>query len=93
MIFASHWLQLPLYLGLIAAQAVYVWHFLLELWHLVEAVFGKQEALQALISNIGYKSDVTLPHLNETVIMLVVLALIDVVMDLQPADHGHLGRL
>lgn len=80
MIFASHWLQLPLYLGLIAAQAVYVWHFLLELWHLVEAVFGKQEALQALISNIGYKSDVTLPHLNETVIMLVVLALIDVVM-------------
>lgn len=72
--------QLPLYLGLIAAQAVYVWHFLLELWHLVEAVFGKQEALQALISNIGYKSDVTLPHLNETVIMLVVLTLIDVVM-------------
>ena len=93
MIFASHWLQLPRYLGLIAAQAVYVWHFLLELWHLVEAVFGNQEALQALISNIGYKSDVTLTHLNETVIMLVVLALIDVVMYLQPADHGHLGRL
>ena len=36
--------------------------------------------MQALISNIGYKSDVTLTHLNETVIMLVVLALIDVVM-------------
>ena len=26
-IFASRWLQLPLYLGLIAAQAVYVFHF------------------------------------------------------------------
>ena len=42
LIFASRWLQLPLYLGLIAAQAVYVWHFLLELWHLVEAVFGSR---------------------------------------------------
>jgi uncharacterized membrane protein YqhA len=35
LIFASRWLQLPLYLGLIAAQAVYVVHFLLELWYLV----------------------------------------------------------
>jgi uncharacterized membrane protein YqhA len=26
-IFASRWLQLPLYLGLILAQAVYVYHF------------------------------------------------------------------
>ena len=80
LIFASRWLQLPLYLGLIAAQGVYVWHFLLELWHLVEAVFGNKEALQALITNIGYKSDVQITHLNETIIMLVVLALIDVVM-------------
>jgi uncharacterized protein (TIGR00645 family) len=80
MIFASRWLQLPLYLGLIAAQAVYVWHFLLELWHLIEAAFGNQAALQALITSIGYKPDVTLTGLNETVIMLVVLALIDVVM-------------
>ena len=80
LIFASRWLQLPLYLGLIAAQGVYVWHFLVELWHLVEAVFGNQEALHALITNIGYKSDVQITHLNETIIMLVVLALIDVVM-------------
>ena len=28
LIFASRWLQLPLYLGLIAAQAVYVVHFI-----------------------------------------------------------------
>ena len=33
LIFASRWLQLPLYLGLIAAQAVYVVHFLVELEH------------------------------------------------------------
>ena len=80
LIFASRWLQLPLYLGLIAAQAVYVWHFLVELWHLIEAAFGSQTALQALVTSIGYKPDAPLTGLNETVIMLVVLALIDVVM-------------
>ncbi len=80
LIFASRWLQLPLYLGLIVAQGVYVYHFLVELVHLVEAVFGSQAALQALVTSIGYKSDVQLNSLNETVIMLVVLALIDVVM-------------
>ena len=35
LIFSSRWLQLPLYLGLIVAQAVYVVLFLKELWHLV----------------------------------------------------------
>jgi uncharacterized protein (TIGR00645 family) len=79
-IFASRWLQLPLYLGLIAAQGVYVFHFWVELVHLLEAAFGSQTALQALVSSIGYKSDVPVPALNETIIMLVVLALIDVVM-------------
>src|SRR6476659_3711063 len=34
-IFISRWLQAPLYLGLIAAQGVYVWRFMQELWHLV----------------------------------------------------------
>ena len=80
LIFASRWLQLPLYLGLIAAQAVYVVHFLVELWHLIEAAFGSQTALQALITSIGYKTATPIVVLNETVIMLVVLALIDVVM-------------
>ncbi|UUZ64231.1 YqhA family protein [Polaromonas sp. P1-6] len=80
LIFASRWLQLPLYLGLIAAQAVYVVHFLVELAHLIEAAFGSQTALQALITSIGYKTSTPIVSLNETVIMLVVLALIDVVM-------------
>ncbi|GKS83401.1 TIGR00645 family protein [Acidovorax sp. SUPP1855] len=80
LIFASRWLQLPLYLGLIAAQGVYVWHFLVELWHLIEAAFGHQGALQSLVTSIGYKPGVEVTALNETVIMLVVLALIDVVM-------------
>jgi len=80
LIFASRWLQLPLYLGLIVAQAVYVMHFLVELTHLVEAAFGSKDALEALVTSIGYKTTAPVTSLNETVIMLVVLALIDVVM-------------
>ncbi len=34
-IFWSRWLQAPLYLGLIVAQGVYVYHFMIELSHLV----------------------------------------------------------
>jgi uncharacterized protein (TIGR00645 family) len=79
-IFASRWLQLPLYLGLIVAQGVYVFHFLYELTHLVQAAFGDKEALQLLVSSIGYKDGATVSGLNEVIIMLVVLALIDVVM-------------
>jgi len=80
LIFASRWLQLPLYLGLILAQCVYVYNFWVELVHLLEAVFGSQTALAALVESIGYRSDGPVTHLNETVIMLVLLALIDVVM-------------
>jgi len=29
-LFMSRWLQLPLYLGLIVAQGVYVWYFLIS---------------------------------------------------------------
>jgi uncharacterized protein (TIGR00645 family) len=80
-IFATRWLQLPLYLGLIVAQCVYVFHFWVELTHLIEAVFGNKAALQQLVTSIGYKADANwVPQLNETVIMLVVLGLIDVVM-------------
>jgi uncharacterized protein (TIGR00645 family) len=79
LIFASRWLQLPLYLGLIVAQGVYVFHFWVELWHLVEAAFGHQEALASLVKSIGYKEG-PVERLNETIIMLVVLGLIDVVM-------------
>ena len=43
--FFSRCLQLPLYLGLIVAQAVYVVHFCIELLHLVEAAFGRRASL------------------------------------------------
>ena len=91
LLFMSRWLQLPLYLGLILAQCVYVFHFWVELVHLVEAAFGSQAALTALVEGMGYQfpaiQDATgkiigqqVPKLTETVIMLAVLALIDVVM-------------
>jgi uncharacterized protein (TIGR00645 family) len=40
-IFMSRWLQAPLYLGLIVAQAVYVWQFWVELVHLLQITAGK----------------------------------------------------
>ncbi len=92
LIFASRWLQLPLYIGLILAQGVYVWQFWLELVHLIEAAFGNQDALATLVTSTGYQAapifgpdgKITgyqpIKALNETIIMLVVLALIDVVM-------------
>ena len=42
-IFGSRWLQVPLYIGLIVAQCVYVFLFLKELWHLVTHAFNFSE--------------------------------------------------
>ena len=48
-IFASRWLQLPLYLGLIVAQVVYVIVFLKDLFHLVQESFTVSEQAIMLI--------------------------------------------
>jgi uncharacterized protein (TIGR00645 family) len=45
LIFSSRWLQLPLYLGLIVAQGVYVVLFLKELWHLISHATTLNEQL------------------------------------------------
>jgi uncharacterized protein (TIGR00645 family) len=79
LIFASRWLQLPLYLGLIIAQGVYVWLFWQELYYLLLAAVGNASALDHVLDAVTAGS--ARPEaLNETVIMLVVLGLIDVVM-------------
>jgi len=71
LIFLSRWLQAPLYLGLIVAQVVYVWRFLVELWHLIGfALFGHAAPASVPAAVVD----------PETVIMLTVLGLIDVVM-------------
>ena len=80
LIFASRWLQLPLYLGLIVAQAIYVWLFWQELYYLVLAAFGNVEALTHVLDAVTVEGGERPAKLNETVIMLVVLGLIDVVM-------------
>lgn len=85
LIFASRWLQVPLYLGLIIAQVVYVFHFWVELTDLVGAVLGNPNALAHVldaisVKNPAYATPASPTKLNETHIMLVVLGLIDVVM-------------
>jgi uncharacterized protein (TIGR00645 family) len=80
LIFASRWLQLPLYLGLIVAQGIYVWLFWQELYYLLLAAFGNANALTHVIDAVTVVGVERPTKLNETVIMLVVLGLIDVVM-------------
>src|SRR5687767_15187508 len=80
LIFASRWLQLPLYLGLIVAQAIYVWLFWQELYYLLLAAFGNVDALSHVMDAVTVDGGERPRKLNETVIMLVVLGLIDVVM-------------
>jgi uncharacterized protein (TIGR00645 family) len=82
-IFMSRWLQLPLYLGLILAQCVYVFHFWVELKDLIGAVMGNEVSLQHILQAVAVpgSSAASQPvKLSETIIMLVVLGLIDVVM-------------
>jgi uncharacterized protein (TIGR00645 family) len=71
LIFLSRWLQAPLYVGLIVAQVIYVYRFLVELWHLIAF---------ALLSHPAPVSVPTDVVDTETVVMLTVLGLIDVVM-------------
>jgi len=74
LIFASRWLQLPLYLGLIVAQGVYVVLFIQELMHLVPVLWDPN-ALTQTAQTMGVQV-----VNKETVVMLMVLSLIDVVM-------------
>ena len=80
LIFASRWLQLPLYLGLIVAQAIYVWLFWQELYYLLMATFGDSGALNHVLDSVTVEGGARPSKPNETVLMLVVLGLIDVVM-------------
>jgi uncharacterized protein (TIGR00645 family) len=54
LIFGSRWLQLPLYVGLIVAQCVYVYLFAKELWHLIHEApsLGEQEIMLIVLGLI-----------------------------------------
>ena len=68
LIFSSRWLQLPLYLGLIVAQGVYVFLFLKELWHLVHDVAGLTEQ-KVMLSVLGLIDVVMISNLLVMVIV------------------------
>jgi uncharacterized protein (TIGR00645 family) len=80
LIFMSRWLQLPLYLGLILAQGVYVFHFWVELKDLIGAAMGNAGSLAHILEVVTVPGATPVKKLTETTIMLVVLGLIDVVM-------------
>ena len=81
LIFMSRWLQLPLYLGLIVAQGVYVWQFWVELVHLVQAAMGNEAAIAAVRESVAVPgAERQIVQSRETITMLLVLGLIDVVM-------------
>jgi len=79
-IFMSRWLQLPLYLGLILAQCVYVFHFWVELIDLIGALLGNKSSLEHILNAVAVPGAKLGTKLTEATIMLVVLGLIDVVM-------------
>jgi uncharacterized protein (TIGR00645 family) len=68
LIFSSRWLQLPLYLGLIVAQGVYVFLFLKELWHLITHAAGWTEQ-QIMLLVLGLIDVVMISNLLMMVIV------------------------
>ena len=94
LIFLSRWLQAPLYLGLIVAQAIYVYRFMIELWHLMKIAITPAHSSHAHAVTNGVASVIhtngvpgleaaapaAIKTITEADIMLSVLGLIDVVM-------------
>lgn len=68
LIFLSRWLQAPLYLGLIIAQGVYVYRFMLELWHLIHDVRSPEETA-IMLSVLGLIDVVMIANL---LIMVII---------------------
>jgi uncharacterized protein (TIGR00645 family) len=68
LIFGSRWLQLPLYVGLIVAQGVYVVLFLKELWHLFAHSFDFSEQ-QIMLAVLGLIDVVMISNLLVMVIV------------------------
>ncbi|MEC3915895.1 TIGR00645 family protein [Nocardia sp. CDC160] len=69
-IFLSRWLQLPLYLGLIVAQAAYVWQFLRELWDLVHGLFDEGNVETNIMLSVLGLIDVVM--ISNLLIMVIV---------------------
>src|SRR5258706_2494346 len=68
LIFGSRWLQLPLYIGLIVAQGIYVVLFVKELWHLFAHSFDFSEQ-QIMLAVLGLIDGVMISNLLMMVIV------------------------
>jgi uncharacterized protein (TIGR00645 family) len=68
LIFMSRWLQVPLYLGLIVAQALYVYLFLKEIWHLITTIASLNETT-VMLSVLGLIDVVMISNL---LIMVII---------------------
>ena len=66
----SRWLQAPLYIGLIVAQAVYVWQFWLELVHLMSMMADKTMTETALMLIVLGLIDVVM--ISNLLVMVIV---------------------
>jgi uncharacterized protein (TIGR00645 family) len=67
-IFLSRWLQAPLYFGLIVAQGVYVYRFIMELWHLLHKAPALAET-EVMLSVLGLIDVVMIANL---LIMVII---------------------
>ena len=67
-VFASRWLQAPMYFGLIVAQMVYVYKFGVELWHLITGAAGMAET-EILLMVLGLIDVVMVANLMLMVIV------------------------
>ncbi|WP_414451398.1 TIGR00645 family protein [Burkholderia sp. 22PA0099] len=68
LIFMSRWLQVPLYLGLIVAQGIYVYLFLKEVWHLLSHAASLDET-NVMLAVLGLIDVVMISNL---LIMVIV---------------------
>ena len=82
-IFFSRWLQAPLYFGLIVAQGAYVWHFMVELFHLLHEVPGITEE-KIMLSVLGLIDVVMIANL---LIMVIIGGYETFVSRLELKDH------
>ena len=83
LIFGSRWLQVPLYLGLIVSQCVYVFLFMKELGHLIShaTTFGEQEIMLIVLGLI----DVVM--ISNLLVMVIVGGYETFVSRLKLQDH------
>ena len=85
LIFLSRWLQLPLYLGLIVAQAVYAWQFMVELTHLLQKVLdGSLTEVDTMLIVLGLIDVVMISNL---LIMVTIGGYETFISRLELEDH------